>query len=295
MINQFSPIPDGFFGTSGLTATSANHIANLLKLRYERAENELGSINFTTETMQIIGNETENVMKKAYYCSEEEMKVILEDISSCKGFIAFLREAIKAKDALMKEVEDYGTEDGTPPIPPTPERPISESDVFDAMSIGDRVTYLATEARAATYGKFIHPGGHLDNQRRRAFDAFSEPSKVMMAGRDTVIVKRENAIAVTQIDDIIMALQAEQRKSEAQLNGLKHGIEEKVKRDAQSKLDAYKDAKFAYDKAMDEYNRKRADIAAADQQARMDRRKVIEELKIIIPNQYRDLYSEVNG
>lgn len=295
MIHQFSPIPEGFFGTSGLTATSANHIANLLKIRYERAENELGSINFTTETMQIIGSETENVMKKSNYCNEEEMKALLEYISRCKGFIAFLREAIKAKDALMKEIEDYGTEIDAPPTAPIPERPITESDVFEAMSVGDRVTYLATEARAATYGKFIHPGGHLDNQRRRAFDAFTEPTKVAMAGRDTVIVKRENAITINQIDDMIMALQSEHRKSEAQLNGIKHEIEEKVKRDAQAKLDAYREAKAAYDNVMDGYNRMKASIATTDSQARLERRKTIEELKIIIPNQYRDLFNEVNG
>ena len=52
----------------------------------------------------------------------------------------------------------------------------------------------------------------------------------------------------------------------------------------------------------DEYNRlcdeRRKAVEAqniADQQARIDRRKVIEGLKIIIPNEYRDLYNAVNG
>lgn len=33
----------------------------------------------------------------------------------------------------------------------------------------------------------------------------------------------------------------------------------------------------------------------ADIQTREERRKVIEALKIVIPNMYRDLYDEVNG
>ena len=295
MITRFSPIPENFFGESGMTATSANHIANMLKLRYETIENELGSVNFTVETMQIIGSDQKHICKKAYLLDLEGFKTRLDMIARCKGFIAFLREAIKAKDALMVEIEDFASEPPVAPLMPSPERPVSESDVINAMSIGDRVSYLATEARAATYGKYIHPGGHLDNQRKRVFDAFTEPEKVASAGRDTVFISRENAVTVEAVDGIIMELQAEHRKSEAQLNGLKHEIEAKVKQDAQDKLDAYREKRDAYDKAMDEYHRQVEKLAIADRQARIDRRKVIENLKIIIPHQYRDLYDDING
>lgn len=294
MITQFSPIPEGFFGESGLTATSANHIANLLKMRYETIENELNSVNFTSEKMQIIGSPEEHICKKAFVFNADGIKERLEEISRCKGFIAFLREAIKCKGALAEEIEDYQSEQPEFPVPPVPERSISAEDYLRARSIGERVTYYATEARAATYGKYIHPGGHLDKQRHRAFDAFSEPDKVANTGRETVFIKFENAMLMSEIDDIISQLQAEQRKSEAQLNGLKHDIEEAVKRDAQAKLDDYRVKKAEYDKAVEEVQRKREDIRIADQQARLDRRKVIEELKIVIPNQYRDLFNELN-
>lgn len=295
MITQFSPIPEGFFGESGLTATSANHIANLLKMRYEAIENELNSVNFTEEKMQIIGSSEVHTCKKSYVIDDNGIKIRLDMIAGCKGFIAFLREAIKCKGELASEIEEYKTVVAPPPTAPVPKRPITENDVINSMSIGDRVTYLATEAGAATYGKYIHPGGHLDKMRQRAFDAFSEPDKVANTGRETVFIKFENAITVDEIDGVIMELKSEHRKWEAQLNGIKHGIEETVKKDAQDKLDAYRKEKAEYDKAMDEYNRMVANIDASDQQTRIDRRKLIEGLKIIIPNQYRDLYNEVNG
>lgn len=294
-MTQFSPIPEGFFGESGLTATSANHIANLLKQRYETIENKLGSVNFVSEAMQIIGNSETHVCKKAYTLFPEEIKGLLDEIARCKGFIAFLREAIKCKDALSVEIEDYESEIPPAPAAPVPARAIDAATVIARMDIAQRVTYLAAEARAATYGEYIHPGGHLDNQRRRAFDAFNEPDKVANTGRETVFIRRESAMPVADIDSLILSLQSEHRKSEAELNGYKNSIEETVKRDAQEKLDAYRTMKAEYDKGMDEYNRRVMDIRAADEQARIDRRKVIKELKIIIPHQYRDLYNAVNG
>ena len=294
MITNFSPIPEGFFGESGLTATSANHIANMLKMRYESIENRLNSVNFTAETMQIIGSNEKHLCKKEFTMDIQTFKSSLDEIARCKGFIAFLREAIKCKNLLTDEIEAFSTELPGPPPPPVPKRPVTVDMVFEKMSIGDRVTYLATQARAATYGEYIHPGGHLHNQRLRAFDAFTEPDKVANTGRETVFIHRENAMTINEIDDIIADLQAEHRKSEAQLNGLNHEIEETVKRDEQQRLDDNREQQAKYNKTMDEYNRMVEEIHLSDKQTRIDRRKEIEALKIIIPNQYRDLYDAVN-
>ena len=295
MIKTFSPIPEGFFGNSGLTATSANHIANLLKLRYQTIENELDSLNFVTEKMSIVGSEVENVLRQARILTAEEIKCKLDEISRCKGFIAFLREAIKCKNELAKEIEDYKSDIPIPPSPPSASRAITEADVIAAMTIGERVQYLATEARAATYGKYIHPDGILDKCRQQAFEAFAEPVKVGGLGRDTAFVKRENAISTSEIDALVMNLQSEQRKSEAALNGYKHEIEQKCVKDAQDKLDAHRTAMKEYDEAYHDWGMVVEEIGAKDKQARIDRRNEIEQLKIIIPTQYRDLYNAVNG
>lgn len=290
MIFQFSPIPEGFFGDSGLTATSANHIANLLKLRYERIENELNSLNFVTERMRVVGMDKDAIMKKALLFDADGIKARLEEVAQCKGFIAFLREAIKEKKRLTEEIEDYTTLEYQTLMAnqPRPQHPVSEEDIVNAMSVGDRVRYLATEARAATFGKFIHPGGTLATARKAAFEAFQEPTKVAMAGRDTVFVYRESAVSPGDIDALISELQAEHRKSEAELNGLNHEIDQTRVRDAQAKMDKFRSDKESWDKETSK-------LKSVIDQARVDRRKVIEELKIVIPNKYRDLYETING
>lgn len=296
-MNTFSNIPEGFFGERGLTSTSANHIANLLKMQYQRLENDLRCLNFVEEKVTIIGSDKENVTKRAIIASNDEIAEHIDKIARYKGFIAFLREAIKCKNELTNEIDLYESE---LPVDEMPKMPImypavSTEWIIEQMPIGERVKYLSAEARAATYGKYIHPDELLDVQRKKVFAAFNQPTDIAMAGRDSVIIKRESAVETSDIDALLMRLQSEHRKSEAELNGYKHDIEEKVKADQNSKLEEYKAQKAEYDRKMDEYNRKCADIKVADMQTREERRKVIEALKIVIPNTYKDLYEEVNG
>lgn len=296
-MNTFSNIPEGFFGESGLTSTSANHIANLLKMQYQRLENDLRCLNFVEEKVTIIGSDKENVTRRAITASNDEIAEHIDKIARYKGFIAFLREAIKCKNELTNEIDLYESE---LPVDEMPKMPImypavSTEWIIEQMPIGERVKYLSVEARAATYGKYIHPDELLDVQRKKVFAAFNQPTDIAMAGRDSVIIKRESAVQTSDIDALLMRLQSEHRKSEAELNGYKHDIEEKVKADQNSKLEEYKAQKAEYDRKMDEYNRKCADIKFADMQTREERRKVIEALKIVIPNTYKDLYEEVNG
>lgn len=295
-MNQFSNIPEGFFGENGLTSTSANHIANLLKMQYQRLENDLRCLNFVEEKVTIIGSDKENTIRRAVIASNDEIAERIDKIARYKGFIAFLREAIKCKNELANEIDKYESE--MPPIPvsaPFLCPPISNEEIISRMPIGERVKYLTAEARAATYGKYIHPDELLDVQRKKVFEAFSKPTDIMMAGRDSVIVNRQSKVETGEIDALLMRLQSEQRKSEAELNGYKHEIEEKVRAEHNIKIEEYKAHKAEYDKQMEEYGRKCADIRLADIQTREERRKVIEALKIVIPNMYRDLYDEVNG
>lgn len=296
-MNTFSNIPEGFFGERGLTSTSANHIANLLKMQYQRLENDLRCLNFVEEKVTIIGSDKENVTKRAITASNDDIAEHIDKIARYKGFIAFLREAIKCKNELTNEIDLYESE---LPVDEMPKMPImypsvSTELIIEQMPIGERVKYLSAEARAATYGKYIHPDELLDVQRKKVFAAFNQPTDIAMAGRDSVIIKRESAVQTSEIDALLMRLQAEHRKSEAELNGYKHDIEEKVKVDQNSKLEEYKAQKAEYDRKMDEYNRKCADIKVADMHTREERRNVIEALKIVIPNTYKDLYEEVNG
>ena len=289
MINEFSPIPEGIFGTSGLTATRANYIANLLKMKYETLEGNLSCLQFVEEKIQVLGTDKEHVTKNACVMSKDAIINILNEIARYKGFIAYLREAIKCKDNLMKEIQTYRSKDWDElAVAPDPGNTMTMDEAIASMTIGERVAYLTSEARAATFGKFVHPGGILYKLRDAIIEAFAKPTSMASTAHETVMIKRKSALGDVEIDSMMASIQEEQRKSEAELNGYKHALETKVNEDTQEKLEQYR-VRYA------EYEKKRDELLFADRQARTDRMKVIEGLKIVIPNCYRDLYDRVNG
>jgi hypothetical protein len=83
------------------------------------------------------------------------------------------------------------------------------------------------------------------------------------------------------------ALQAEHRKSEAELNGMKHTIEMAIRDDEEMK-DAQYRAKYA------EYSRKLEELRLEDEKVRLARIKELEGLRIIIPNRYKAIYESIN-
>ena len=92
---------DVFFAENGLTSTSANHIANLAKEAYQNLENELNSICFYTTKVSLLGTSTKEVL---HYGNQLIDVTKLDKIAELKSLIAWLREAIKAKEQLTRNV-----------------------------------------------------------------------------------------------------------------------------------------------------------------------------------------------
>lgn len=289
IVNKFEPIVSPYFGENGLTSTHANTIANRLKHLYESTESELNSINFVKTKFGLIGTPEEqySIAKDANSkCSIEEYTVKLELITECKAFIAFLREAIKAKTNLISEVEDYMSEELVNLKEPRCEKGITAEDVINAMSVKDREHYLFLETRAATYGKFIHPGNPLDNAIIGIEKAIANPRNVEYNGANTIIEIKEPTISIDTANAVYIALQNEHRKAESELNGIKHAIEEKVQEDARKKLEIW-------NIALKEYQLERQQLINKDAEVRDARRKEIQNLKIIIPKHFEELYNRV--
>jgi hypothetical protein len=290
-IHDFSPIPEGFFGESGLTETSANHIANLAKLHYESLKGKIEAISFVEARAQIVGSDKSNVIKKANVIPTVEIVSNLDRISAHKGFIAFLREAITAKEVLMREIENYESPERANILEPKQEQPITRADVIVGWSIGERERYLSLEARASTYGEYIHPGGSFDSARRDAISSESEPTKLAQGGftgRDTIIIDRKLKASLSDISVMMDSLQAEHRKSEAELNGMKHTIDEAIRVDSEEKAARYK---VAYD----EFIEKMQKIRIAENETKMARAKEVAALRIVIPKRYAELYKQLTN
>lgn len=93
-----------FFGPQGLTAASANHIADMAKENYQAIEKRFSLMDFHKKTVALIGSSDETVL--SYGTSKEQFAGIQEDLNEVvdlKRLIAYLREAIKAKETLAEE------------------------------------------------------------------------------------------------------------------------------------------------------------------------------------------------
>ena len=286
MITEFKPINSPYFGKEGLTSTSANSIANRAKHSYEALESKLNAISFFEEKISLIGTDEVN-SKVAFNYDAETIEKDLQEIALAKGFCAFLREAIKEKDRLFKEINDFVLPEIKNLKFPEMEPVITEEDVINNMSVSEREHYLTLETLAAVYGKYIHPGQPFAKARQDLMDAIAKPVIVNANGRDTVITKRNPVTTIDFVNKTLNTLLVKHRSFEAELNGIKNSIEEKIHQDEIEKHHKCSVAIEEYKIQMEQLNEKMRKIVDA-------RTEEVTRLKFVIPNKYKELYETLS-
>ena len=101
-----------FFGNDGLTSTSANHISNLAKEFIQQQQTLLDSIKLYDTTIRLISESSSAPYSRGM--NEDEFRRIpqvLNEIAEATSLIAWLREALKAKDRLKEECRRYSLEE----------------------------------------------------------------------------------------------------------------------------------------------------------------------------------------
>ena len=155
-----------FFATDGkgLTSTSANHIANLAKEMISETDTVLEEMTLYSTTVSLIGGDKPNVLNRGANDSDVESTItLLRRVAEAKSLIAWLREAIKAKERLLQELtdetlEEYAKEAGIK----LNEQPklkdiLTEDEYFASRSVDERCRYYSVETLAATLGKAPPP------------------------------------------------------------------------------------------------------------------------------------------
>lgn len=229
-------------GEKGITATSANYLANIATEECEKVAKELAGVSFINTDIAIVGSAERNLAHRGF--DETDLKHIPKDIEMIANltcFISYIREAIKAKDDEMRQAESLtfdayiklrGIE--LPPLPVEPLAPDkpelpTQLDVVADMTASERLQYLSNEAIAATYGKYIHSDGLINQARDEMHTLLSNPVVASGAGRDTIIRYHSYSVSSTLVDETFMNLQNIYRTSEKALNGLKYSIKEELK------------------------------------------------------------------
>lgn len=283
-----------FFDETGLTATSANHIANIAKEFITNTEQEMEAVQFYTTSIGLIGQDKESVLHIG--SDAEFVKLIpqkLALVAEAKSLIAWLREAIKAKERLTNEVKAFSLKEYCESHNieqtklPKRETDLTEEEVIATYSIKDRNRFYALEAKAATIGKYIHPSGNYSEARKDLYKKLNSPKEVNGSGRDMVIRTFQPSVSAEEIDDVFFALQRLHRETQAELNAMKHKVELTIQQDAMEKQNIY-NAEYQ------QYAAEQESLLNKLNRFKMEELKRVQAMKIIIPNDLKDIYERMN-
>ena len=280
-----------FFAENGLTATSANHLSNIAKENYMAIERQMAKLEFYRTAVSLIGGSEETVVSCGTGPERfSQIRKWVEEVCACKSLIAYLREAIKAKDKLTMDLDDYGAEEIQELSEKEPEKEdrLTFEQVLDSWPIKERNRYLGLETRCAVIGKFIHPDGEYSEARKHFTDRMLSPKELHENGKDTLVYSYYPNIDGQEIDALFFELQAEHRKAQAELNGMRNEISRLIDEDWRRKSDAWS---VEHEKWSESMIRLKERIMREKE----DRSKEIENLRIVIPDSLKPIYGKIKA
>ena len=283
-----------YFSDNGLTTTSANHLANKAKEYVAQLESELKNISFVKEEMQLLDSTVSRVTKTG--CSESELDEFeqkLNIIAKAKSLCAWLREAIKEKanrtDAIKKKVIQTWANDNNIDYPEQPvyKGEVTEKDYLNTLSIKDRNRYYEVETYASVFGKFIHVDGPFYESRKIMLEKMHNPSEISGDGHDTIVYDYKPSVSSEKVDEVFFKLNEKYRSYQAELNAIKHTMQDWITKTNNDNELEYQDNYRKYLAEVDIINSK-------FKTWKNDEIKKVSNLKIVIPNALQDIYEIVN-
>ncbi|MBD5203140.1 MAG: hypothetical protein HDS81_07530 [Bacteroidales bacterium] len=285
-----------FFDTDGkgLTSTSANHIANLAKEMISEIETTLNEMTLYSTSVTLISGKEPNILNHGADDKEvERVPELLRLIAESKSLIAWLREAIKAKERLLDEassqsLEEYAREQGIE-LEEAPMRghTLTEDEYFAGKSADERCRYYSLEALAATLGKAIHPGGEFADARKQLQAKAKKPHEVEGKGRDTLIYTYRPTVDQQVVEDVYFSIQARYRDVQSRLNAMKHECKKAIEESAINES-------TRYSRELSEWTANMQLIQARHAEHINKRSRYIASLRILIPESLRRIYDTVS-
>ena len=137
-----------FFAADGITATSANHLCNIGKEYVASAHSRLDNIRFITTTVETLSADNRITLSQGLNSAEVlSLKEEIRKIAEINAFIAYMREAIKAKETEHRAVKELSFKDWCeqesitlPEYPASPKYPSFE-DILGELDIKERNRY----------------------------------------------------------------------------------------------------------------------------------------------------------
>jgi len=288
-------------GEKGLNETSASHLCALASQIKAHYESVLKNVSFVDSFIDVVGSDANPKQTNTGMKSIDEIDLAIKEIGKMNAFISWFAEARELLEKIRRTVngvniyswmEAQGIEKPEEPVLKSSEVKSSTlSDIIDELSVKDRQMYLALEAKASVYGKFIHPDQPMDRARARMHEIVSKPYVSDGRGRDTLIYHHVPSIDTKLVDTEFNKLQAEYRKIEQQLNHMKSDLRKKLdirnteeNNERNLRLQTYKEERAAYDNKMHE-------LTLQYNQWMLDENAKISKIKFIVPDNLKEVYT----
>ena len=275
----------------GLSSTSANYIANLAKEAYASVDEMLNNINFYDVRVKLLDSVAEPYATELGVHSVD-FEGSLNYKAELQSLIAWLREALRAKEAIVSDIRNLGVEDIAEklelylPVKPERDHILDEDEYIASLSIKERNRYYYLETLCSVLGKFIHPNGAYNVARKKLAEVRQKPNIVSGNGKDTIITTRTPTISQETVDEKFFELQTKHRSYQAELNGMKHKMELAIDASTDAANSKYTQQYAAYREAYNE-------LVAKCEAWREKQLKSARDLKIIIPNDLKSVYEQV--
>jgi hypothetical protein len=288
-------------GEKGLNETSASHLCALASQIKAHYESVLKNVSFVDSFIDVVGSDASPKQTNTGMKSIDEIDLAIKEIGRMNAFISWFAEARELLEKIRRTVNGVNIyswmEASGIEKPEEPELKSSEvkssqmSDIIDELSVKDRQMYLALEAKASVYGKFIHPDQPMDRARARMHEIVSKPYVSDGRGRDTLIYHHVPSIDTKLVDTEFNKLQAEYRKVEQQLNHMKSDLRKKLdirnteeNNERNLRLQKYREERAAYDNKMHE-------LTLQYNQWMLDENAKISKIKFIVPDNLKEIYT----
>lgn len=291
-----------FFENGFLTSTEAQNICNIAKEAVTNEHERLSAVSFyNTEIASIISPEafikTKISPNDINWISES-----LDKIGRYNALNAWLKEAIKAKEEAMDEVDimDVTTLDFYEDYI-KPEEPTIGYDSFDEEQVmsewsADKLNrYYTLNSEAAVIGKYIHDSGAIAKARKDLVNKMANPSTVSGQGRETIVYKYIPSVDTEVVEGIYMSLLAKHRKLNAELNSLKAEIKETVNKKNIEASIAFRDKHTEWEYKISEYYSLVKQREAKINEYKISEKERISKLKINVPSSLMDTYKEIKA
>lgn len=293
----------------GLTSSKANFLANVIKNICASTDSQLTNHVLIEKKIEaeVDGKSTQvEYVHVDKDLSVDEIIALAQKEGEYYGLSAWLREGIKAKDAILEALRNAPA--GTfveMPVWATYSQGLVEANrilvpdeddiqlVFDRLSVAERAEYLSVEAQAAWIGKRIHSQNGLFNQWRKQAVNFKPVEFLTPNPTKSLMITNHLRLKVEDIDRVLLALQGAHRTLEQKVNSFKSRLKTMVAELIQEAQAQRTEAENATRSALLLFQ---TDQRNATAKAEVERSKLIAEaskLGIVKPKMHEALLKEV--